>query len=192
MRLFNKPLTLAIAITPLLSSPYANADASVPVPLGKTAKHYYGIGFIGKATWDLGAEYTNKHLVWSLLVGRRTRNKSFELEVAAAQYEQYGQTDYNASHLTFSVLKYQPIFSSADIYGKIGLNSWITSVDNEGIRTKSDDGINIALSAGLQFKFKPDKKNIIIRFEGKVLPDISNGVDEGDIRQFTTTIIGYY
>lgn len=178
----NKLLTLALATTALLSTTHTHAD--------EPTTHYYGIGVIGVATWDLGAEYTNEHLVWNLLLGRRTKNGGYELEVTAAEYERYGQTNYNASHLIFSALRYLPIFSFADIYGKVGLNNWITSIDSGGTRLKSDGGMDVALGAGLQLKFK--KNDFSIRFEGKILPDISNGLNEGDIRQFTITGIGYY
>lgn len=149
---------------------------------------YFGAG-LGNASWDLKPLYGSFELEDStpfrLFLGSKTGVIGGEMEVDFSAHDWVGsggQATHNASSLIFSGLYYIPIANGFDLYGKAGINIWHTTVDFVGVNYDGDDGIDIAAGFGLNFTMTP---NFLLRIEYQYLPGLGDGVDKGDISQFT-------
>lgn len=152
------------------------------------ASSYFG-GGIGNASWDLKPLFGSFELedgtAIRLFYGTRTGNFGGEMELAFSEHDwkgSGGQATHNATHFIFSGVGYFPLANYVDLYGKVGLNLWGTSVDLLGANYEGEDGIDIALGFGLNFKATDQ---FIIRAEYQILPGLDDGIDEGDVTQFT-------
>jgi hypothetical protein len=151
------------------------------------AAGYIGLGF-GKASWDikpLEIFEVDDGTPIRIFGGSRTGKLAFEMEFSLSEHDWTGSggiITHNADHLIFSGLGFLPLSDAFELYGKIGLNLWSTTVDVDGTEFEGDDGIDLAFGAGFNINAG---QHFIIRLEGQYLPGIGDGLDEGDITQFT-------
>ena len=159
------------------------------------ADQYVGIGF-GTASWDikplLGTYEVDDGTPFKIFYGARKGKLGFEMEFSMGEYDWVdtfgivtipGDTvTHMADHLVFSVLGYLPLNQTFELYGKAGFNLWSTDVELQGLTLEGDDGADIALGAGFNINAT---KHFLIRLEAQYLPGIGDGLDEGDITQFT-------
>ena len=159
------------------------------------AAGYLGLGF-GTASWDikplLGLEEVDDGSPFKIFGGVRNGNFGWEIEFSMSEHDWYdsngivtfpgGKITHMADHLVFSGIGFLPLNRTFDLYGKVGLNIWSTTVDIQGFELEGDDGIDLAVGAGLNINVA---QHFLIRLEGQYLPGIGDGLDEGDITQFT-------
>lgn len=156
---------------------------------------YFGFG-LGSASWDLkplnGSFELEDGTAFRAFMGQRSGNVGFEGEVAISSHDwknSGGQATHNAFHLIISGIGFQEISSSIDLYGKVGLNLWSTDVDFLGANFEGEGGVDIALAAGIDFAVS---KKVHLRAEYQILQGLEDGVDEGDINQFTVNAVINY
>ena len=177
----NKIIARGILIITLLLITCSNASAA--------GVGYFG-GGLGRATWDLepfGNELEDG-LAMKIFGGTRDGYFGGEIELTFSSHDwdtNSVNATHTAAHIIFSGLGYLPLFSGLDLYGKIGLNMWGTSVEDSGDIYKGDNGIDIALGVGLNFNVN-DK--VMIRIEHQSLPGMSDGIDDGDVKQNTISL----
>ncbi|WP_455200404.1 outer membrane beta-barrel protein [Kaarinaea lacus] len=159
------------------------------------AANYLGAGF-GTASWDikplLGTYDVDDGSPIRLFFGTRKGNLGMEMEFSMSEHDwvdSFGIVTFPgdtvthlADHLIFSGVGYLPLNQTFDLYGKIGLNIWSTEVELQGLTLEGDDGIDFALGAGFNINAT---QHFLIRLEAQYLPGIGDGLDEGDITQFT-------
>jgi hypothetical protein len=157
---------------------------------------YIGLGF-GTASWDikplLGTYEVDDGTPLRIFGGSRTGQLGWEIDFSMSEHDWYdnfgiiafspgGKITHMADNLIFSVIGFLPLSPTFDLYGKLGLNMWSTTVEVEGVELEGDDGIDLAAGAGLNINVA---QNFLIRLEAQYLPGIGDGIDEGDITQFT-------
>ena len=177
---FKKLLMLAVVMASLLSVTHAHANET---------KKYFGFG-IGNASWDLeplGNSLENGTAIRGF-IGLRTGNKGFEAELDASfhDWEGWSQSTHYATHLILSGVGYIPVSPAVDLYGKIGLNQWTTTVDLWGTSDEGESGFNLALAGGVNFGLS---EKVHLRTEYQFLPGLDDGLDKGDISQFTVNAV---
>lgn len=184
MNQFPKLLAFIVVFTSLLS--VTTANASEPTK-------YFGFG-LGNASWDLeplGSELDDG-VALRAFMGQRTGNIGFEAEMALSSHDwtdSGGLATHNAFHLIISGIGFAEVTSNIDLYGKVGLNLWSTSVDFLGINYEGEDGVGIALAGGVELAVS---EKIHWRAEYQILPGLDDGIDKGDIGQFTINAVINY
>jgi len=155
---------------------------------GASASTYIG-GGLGKATWDLkpvlGSYELEDSIALRLFGGIRSGNLGGEAELSFSSHDwKYfnGSASHNAGSIILSGVGYLPITSTFELYGKIGMNLWSTTVELLGETYEGDDGVDLAFGLGLNLKVTEE---LLIRLEYQSLPGLSDGLDEGDIKQYT-------
>ena len=183
---YRKLLALTVVLASLLSITTANARENTK---------YFGFG-LGTASWDLtplnGSFELEDDTVFRAFMGQRTGNTGFEGEIASSSHDwkgSGGQATHNAFHLIVSGIGFQEISSSIELYGKIGLNIWSTDVDLLGTNYEGESGVGIALAGGVDFAVS---KKVHLRAEYQILSGLEDGIDEGDISQFTVNAVINY
>jgi len=161
---------------------------------GASAATYFG-GGLGRASWDLkpfGNVNLEDDIAIRLFGGVRVDYIGGEIELAFSSHDwegSGGQITHNAVHIIFSGVGYLPIVYNLDLYGKLGINMWGTSVDIQNDIYEGDNGIDLALGLGLNFHVA---ENFLIRLEYQSLPGLSDGFDKGDITQYTANFAFSY
>lgn len=154
------------------------------------AKTKYIGGGLGNATWDLeplGNELEDA-MVFRGFMGMREDNFGWEGELSFSTHDwknTSGEASHTAAHIVLSGVGFLPLFESMELFGKIGLNFWGTSVDYQGDIYEGDNGIDLALGFGISFNLT-DK--VMLRFEHQSLPGLGDGIDEGDVEQNSVNI----
>lgn len=152
------------------------------------ATGYFGVGF-GKAQFDIkplfGTNEVDDGTPFRLFGGVRGGNLGWETEISFADYDwsnKGGSATHHAGNVVISGLGYLPLSKSFDLYGKIGINFWNTTVDYAGATYEGESGADIAYGAGVNISAT---EAFSIRLEYQALPGLSDGVDDGDISQYT-------
>lgn len=155
---------------------------------------YFGGGF-GTASWDLkplGVFDLEDNTALNLFWGARTQNFGGELSFAFSDHDWKGtggQATHNASNLVVAGLGYLPLASTLDLYGKVGLNFWHTTVDFIGTNYDGDDGIDMTVGFGLNITVSP---TFLLRLQYDYLPGLGDGLDDGDITMMTVNFAYVY
>lgn len=158
------------------------------------ATTYLG-GGLGRATWDLeplDITTLEDGIAIRLFGGIKNGNIGGEMELSFSMHDwkgSGGQITHNAVSVVFSGVGYIPMLTTLDLYGKLGLNMWGTSVDIQNDVYEGDNGIDIAMGIGLNFHAG---ENFLIRIEYQSLPGLGDGIDEGDITQYTVNFAFEY
>ena len=152
---------------------------------------YWGIGF-GKSSFNIKPLYGSNEVddsgAFKVVIGSRFGNLGYEMDFSFASYDWKGLSSatHNASNVVFAGLGYLPISDSFDIYGKLGLNLWGTTVDYSGTLYDGDNGVGVAYGAGMDIQVT-DK--MTIRAEYQAMNGIGDGIDEGDISNVTVSLL---
>ena len=78
---------------------------------------------------------------------------------------------------------------TVDVYGKVGVNLWHTTVDLLGTKYDGDDGVGIAAGFGLNVSVSP---YLVLRLQYDYLPGIGDSIDEGDLTMMTVNLAYFY
>jgi len=156
---------------------------------------YWG-GGVGTASWDLkplnGIFELEDGTAINLFWGTRLQNFGGEMSFAFSSHDwkgSGGQATHNAGNLILAGLGYLPLSQTADVYGKIGVNLWHTTVDFLGAKYDGDDGVGIAAGFGLNVLVSP---NLALRLQYDYLPGLGDRLDEGDVTMMTVNLAYYY
>jgi hypothetical protein len=158
------------------------------------AENYWGIG-LGNSSFDIkplyGSDEVDDAIDLKFVVGSRTSSTGYEMDLSFASYDWTHTSDatHNAFNLVFTGIGYLPVSESVDLYGKIGLNLWSTTVDYAGTLYEGDNGIGISFGGGIDFQVTDDTH---FRLEYQQLNGIGDGIDEGDISNVTLTAVFDY
>jgi Outer membrane protein beta-barrel domain len=151
---------------------------------------YWAIGG-GTTSWDLkpasflGAFELENGATIDMLIGSRQGNMAFEGEFTFSSHDWVdsgGDLTHNALNLIIAGLGYLPINETFELYGKIGLDFWSTTVDVTDTNYEGDDGMTIVLGGGANLNLS---ESFGLRLEYKMMGGIGDGLDEGDISQTT-------
>ena len=151
------------------------------------AEGYFGIG-AGTASWDIkplfGAFEVDNGTTIDILIGTRGGNLGFEGELTYSEHDWKGTSaaTHNATNLILAGLGFLPISSSFELYGKVGMDLWTTSVDFLGYNYEGDDGVSLVLGAGVIVNITD---TFGFRVEYKTMSGLGDGIDEGDMSQTT-------
>lgn len=148
---------------------------------------YLGVG-IGNASWDLtptpfGTYDLEDSAAFKIYFGSKTGNLGGEMEFSFSSHDWDGfNATHNAGSFIFSGLAYLPVSDTVELFGKVGFNMWSTTVDLDGVVYEGESGIDLAFGAGLNIMLTETGG---VRFEYQSLPGFDDGIDSGDITQFT-------
>ena len=160
------------------------------------AGSYWGVG-LGRGSWDLEVtpltpDFSLEHsAAFRLFLGFRENNLGGEMEISYSEHDWKGlpNASHTAVNLVFSGLAYLPLSVNFELYGKLGLNFWTTSVDFFGINYDGGDGIDFMAGVGARYIISG---NIGVRLEFQSLPGLDDGIDKGDMTLTTANIeIGF-
>lgn len=155
------------------------------------AGSYWGIG-AGVSTWDLKPVYGTFDLengpTLDLVMGLRNGNLGYEGEISFSSHNWvgYSSAKHNAANLILAGIGYLPISPGFELYGKLGMDYWHTTVDVGAYNFDGDTGFSLVAGGGIKMNVAP---NINLRLEYKRMNDLSDGVDKGDIGQTTLLVI---
>jgi len=155
------------------------------------AGSYWGIG-LGSSSWDLkpllGAYELKDGPTLDVFFGVRNGNFGFEGELTASSHDWVGfsAATHHAANLIIAGIGYLPVGQSVDLYGKLGFDYWATSVDYFGYNYDGDRGISLVYGVGVQAAMTP---TMSLRFEYKMMNDIGDGLDKGDLSQATLSLV---
>ncbi|MBL1275043.1 MAG: porin family protein [Ectothiorhodospiraceae bacterium] len=159
------------------------------------AGNYWGAG-LGNASFDLqplgGAFDLEDGTAIKVFAGNRKGDFGVDFEVSLSEHDWKGSNGFathNAASLIISGVAYHPLTDIVDLYGKVGLNAWTTTVDFIGTSYEGDNGIGLALGAGIEIAVS-DKFHF--RAEYQMLNGLEDGIDSGDISQVTFSGVYYY
>jgi len=151
------------------------------------AGSYWGLG-AGTTTWDIkplfGAFEVKDGPTLDLLMGVRNGNFAFEGEFTYSAHDWVGVSNatHNASNLILAGLGFLPINQTFELYGKIGVDFWRTTVDFGGYNFDGDNSTALVVGAGVNININP---SFSLRAEYKRVNGLGDGVDKGDIGQST-------
>ena len=137
----NKVLIRGMLVISLMVLSCSNVSAAQTKYIG---------GGLGNATWDLeplGNELEDA-MVFRGFMGMREDNFGWEGELSFSTHDwknTSGEASHTAAHIVLSGVGFLPLFESMELFGKIGLNFWGTSVDYQGDIYEGDNGIEIAV-----------------------------------------------
>jgi opacity protein-like surface antigen len=159
-----------------------------------TADNYWGLG-LGNSSFDIRPFFNSFEVddgaVIKFIMGSRSNNSGLELDFSFASYDWTGVSNatHNVFNMTIAGIGYVPVADSVDLFGKVGMNIWSTTVDFIGSTYDGDDSIGLSIGGGIDFELS---SRTHIRAEYQMLNGIGDGVDEGDISQFTVNAIFNY
>lgn len=157
---------------------------------------YFG-GGAGRASYDitplLGNFEVDSGVAYNFFLGSRNDNMGFETQFGFSEHDwtglgRFGTASHKVSSIIFSGVAYAPINRVFDIYGKLGVNIWTVNVKadipalNLAGTYEGDEGISIAYGLGIVADVH---ESFDIRMEFQGLPGLDDGLDKGDIKQFT-------
>lgn len=148
------------------------------------AETYWGLG-LGSTTWTLkplhGAYELENGTTLDAVWGLRVKDLGLEGELSVSAHD-WKTTSFSARHkltnLLVSGIGYLPINQTFDVYGKLGIDFWSTTVDYFGTTYAGDHSFALALGAGINVNVA---ERVAIRAEYKKFNGIGDGVDKGDV-----------
>jgi len=151
---------------------------------------YWGIG-IGKASWSLQSYLSSYELkdgpVLDVFFGMRSGNFGFEGELTASSHDWVdAPATHHAANAIIAAMGYLPVSQTVDFYGKLGFDFWHTTVDYAGYNYDGDSGLSLVYGVGLNFGLSP---TMGMRLEYKMMNDLGDGVDKGDMSQATLSLV---
>lgn len=148
---------------------------------------YWGIG-VGNSSWDLKPVFGTFDLkdgpTLDLLLGIRTGNFAYEGEFTFSSHDWVGVSGatHHAGNLILAGLGYLTINPAFELYGKLGIDFWKTTVDVGAYTFDGDTGTSLVLGFGANINISP---TFNLRAEYKRMNGLGDGIDEGDIGQST-------
>jgi opacity protein-like surface antigen len=161
--------------------------AAMLVSGGASADSYWGLG-VGNASFslkNLGVVGVEDGTAVKIFGGTRNGDFGFEGSLSGSEHDWDGSGGLASHHVTNLVLSgvaYHALSDGFDVYGKLGLNLWGTHYEILGVDSDTENGIGLALGAGLDIAAT---EHFHIRLEFEMMPGIDDGTDEGDITQMT-------
>lgn len=158
------------------------------------AGNYWGLG-LGNSSFDIrplfGSFEVDDGTAFKFIMGSRSNNTGLELDFSFASYDWTGVSNatHNVFNMTIAGIGYVPVTNGVDLFGKVGMNLWSTTVDFIGSTYDGDDSIGLSIGGGIDFEVS---SRTHIRAEYQMLNGIGDGVDEGDISQFTINAVFNY
>ena len=111
--------------------------ASSLISIQANADNYWGIG-LGNSSFDIKPLYgifeVDDGTVFKFVLGGRSDNTGYEMGLSFASYDWTGTSlaTHNVFNLTLAGIGFLPVTDSLDVFGKIGVNLWSTTVDFVG------------------------------------------------------------
>lgn len=155
------------------------------------AGSYWGIGG-GTSSWDIkplfGSYEVKDGATFDALLGVRTGNFGYEGEITYSRHDWVGVSNatHNATNLILAGLGYLPLSQSFELYGKLGVDFWGTSVDFGGYNFEGDHGTSLVIGGGMNLNLS---QSFSLRVEYKQMSGLGDGVDKGDISQTTVLAV---
>lgn len=161
-----------------------------------SAQTYLGLG-VGNASYSLksivGYEEVDDGVVGKVVFGQRTANGlGFELDISGSSHDWnglLGAATHDVTNFVIAGTANMSVAKDSELFGKLGINMWSTTVDVSGSTYEGDDGFGLAAGGGLEFRAT---KQIGIRGELLYLPGVSDGVDDGDVTELTLQGLWYF
>jgi hypothetical protein len=153
---------------------------------------YWAIGG-GTTSWNIKPVYGTFEVengpTFDILLGLRKGNFAFEGEFTYSSHDWVGVSNatHNVGNLIFAGLGFLPIGQTFEIYGKLGVDFWKTTVDFGGANYDGDNSAAFIAGVGVNIKFTP---TFNLRAEYKAVNGVGDGVDEGNLGQ--TTILAVF
>ena len=156
------------------------------------AGNYWAIGG-GSTSWDIkpvfGTYEVKDGPTLDILLGTRSGNFAFEGEFTFSSHDWVGVNNatHNVGNLIFAGLGFLPIGQTFELYAKVGVDFWRTTVDFAGSNYDGDNSTAFIAGVGVNIKFT---ETFNLRAEYKTVSGVGDGIDEGNLGQ--TTILAVF
>jgi len=160
------------------------------------AQMYWGIGG-GSSSWDIKPtdgiyRYEVKDgPTLDALIGSRVGQFAFEGELTYSTHDWRGASygTHKAANLIAAGLGFLSLSPTFELYGKLGLDFWSTTVDYYGLSYDGTTGMSAVVGVGMNFNISP---TFSLRAEYKRMNGLGDGLDKGDLAQGTVLAIFHY